>query len=99
MPQGDIRRGFGRGVDEAQRRGNQIVQDNVPTHVRNGNMVEGVFIASGTNKTIQHGLGRPLRGWHTLRPRGTGQVSEVSADDKRLVLTATADVTVDIWVY
>lgn len=99
MPQNDIRRGFSRGVDEAQRRANQGVQDNVPSHVRNGVMIQGVFVASGTNKTIQHKLGRQLSGWHALRPRGTGQVSEVSSNDKTLTLTASADVTVDVWVY
>lgn len=70
--------------------------------ILNGRLIEGTVLASGDN-SISHGLGRKLLGWIPVRcsaavdlydKQGTNTVP-----DKLLVLNASADVTVSLWVF
>jgi hypothetical protein len=101
VPQLEKRRGFGRGVDEAQRIAGNSVQDNVPTHIRNGVLLKDVSVAASGSVTVNHKLGRALSGWQLMRPRGAGNVHETSSDARVLKLAESAGVamTFDLWVF
>lgn len=66
---------------------------------------EGNPIALKANErtNIAHMLGRAPKGWFLVSPQGPGQVYEVDPQglprDRFIVLKATEDMTVDIWVF
>lgn len=64
-----------------------------------GVLLQGVEVQVGTN-TINHKLGRKPAGWFTTRVLlGFPGFIEVGADERVLLLSATAAATVDLWVY
>jgi hypothetical protein len=85
------------------------LQDNVDNSLRplltnprnDGHLIENIVITSGTAKTVNHGLGRILRGWEIADKNANANVwkSTSSFPDKTLILNASANVTVSIYVY
>lgn len=77
------------------------MQDNVPTHVRNGVMLRDLSIPASGTLVVNHKLGRALSGWQLQRPRGAGSVHETSSNNKTLTLAESAGValTFNLWVY
>lgn len=93
------------------------MREQVPEWVRTGKMISGVefLVTSATRtKTIQHGLGRPLRGWFFARFRRVGTLGgglqvffeETASDSDKLTIrlstTATASdfkYVADVWVF
>lgn len=59
----------------------------------------GSFVLSTEALTIAHGQGRPLAGWLATRHTAPAHVVEVSADRDTLVLVASDDVRIDLWVW
>lgn len=68
----------------------------------NGQILEGVQLAVGSN-TINHKLGRKLRGWWIVRQRATGSVYDTQDTNPTpavtLKLTSDAIVSVDLLVF
>lgn len=71
----------------------------------NGLPVTGVVLPAGAKTDVAHGLGRKWAGWLITRRYGTNP-SAVSSEfatqtdtSRFITLTATADTTIDIWVY
>ena len=68
-----------------------------------GHLLEDVSLVSGLN-TIDHKLGRPIRGWIITRSNGGLHIPSVDQDnnrhdDKTLVIFFSQAATADIWVF
>lgn len=67
-----------------------------------GTVLKSVVLASGAN-VISHKLGRKLQGWFFTRQRATGSAYDTQDTNVRpeltLLLTASAAMTVDIYVF
>jgi hypothetical protein len=67
-----------------------------------GTVLEKVVLTSGSN-TIRHTLGRVLKGWFIVRQRASATLYDTqdsnSTPQITLLLTASANVTVDIYVF
>lgn len=67
-----------------------------------GKILEKVVLTTGSN-TIQHTLGRPLKGWFIVRQRASATLYDTQDSNATpqvtLLLTASAGVTVDIYVF
>lgn len=87
------------------------IQDNVrrafasllgSTAILNGRLVLEQDLSIGTN-TINHGLGRAPRGWIPVRVRAATTLSDTqdanTTPSRTLLITSTAVVTVDLWVF
>lgn len=70
--------------------------------ILDGVLLPGVELVSGSN-VVPHMLGRVLRGWIPVRVRADATLYDTQDDNdapsKTLLLTASADVTVDLWVF
>lgn len=58
-----------------------------------------VALTAGVDERVLHGLGRELVGWMVTRQSGPGSAWEVSADRDVLVLQASLDMEVDLWLW
>lgn len=90
-----------------------FVQDNVEAALQpllanplasDGHLITGQLIAiSPTYTMVGHGLNRPLRGWIPVRVRGSATLwddqDNNAASTQTLKLTASAAVTVDLYVF
>lgn len=67
-----------------------------------GDILEGIQLASGAN-TINHKLGRKLRGWFIVRQRALASIYDTQDTNPTpavtLRLTSNASVKVDIFVF
>lgn len=72
------------------------------TSVSSGVTLSGVRLAVGSN-TINHGLNRTLIGWFIVRQRSAGSIFDTqdsnTTPDLNLLLTSSAAVSVDIYVF
>ena len=68
--------------------------------ILNGNLVKDISIVTGTPKTIEHKLGREYIGWLAVK-RSSGALlwQSTSTVPGTLVLNASANVSVDLWVF
>jgi len=73
----------------------------------NGNLVTGIVFAAGVAKTIDHGLGRPVRGYIVVRNYGTNvanfvgeqPLAQPSDPSKQINLITTLASTMDVWFF
>lgn len=72
----------------------------LPALSERGVLLQSVALSAGST-AVDHGLGRAPSGWLVVRSRGAAgaAIAEVSSDARSLVLTATAAVSVDLWVW
>lgn len=67
-----------------------------------GQLLKSVSLVSGSN-SINHKLGRKLQGWIIVRLRASATVYDTQDANQSpavtLQLTASAPVTVDLWVF
>jgi hypothetical protein len=63
-----------------------------------GVLLENVVLTSGDN-TISHTLSRQIRGWLIVDKQGAADIYRTGWSDKFLNLHATANVTVNLWVF
>lgn len=67
-----------------------------------GILLEGIVLSSGAN-VVNHKLGRKLKGWVVTRLRASATIYDTQDTNQRpeltLNLTASAAVTVDIFVF
>lgn len=70
--------------------------------ILNGVLLSSVALAVGSN-IVNHGLGRTLRGWIPVRLRASATVYDTQDSNSTpaltLLLTASAAVTADLWVF
>lgn len=65
----------------------------------NGLRVDDIAIVSGTNKSVAHGLGREPQGWFVIGQYSASSVYEISRSSTFLIIDASANVTVDLWIF
>ncbi len=91
-----------RNLNQIQQNITQAVNPLLANPANLGALVTGVKLVIGSN-AIGHGLGRALQGWSIVRQRGVASVYDTqdsnSAPTKTLLLTSSAVVTVDIYVF
>lgn len=85
------------------------IQDNVETALRpilknpllDGRLIEGIDITVGEACTVEHGLGRNLRGWFVVSPNASSNVWETASalPTKTLILNASANVRISVWIF
>ena len=67
-----------------------------------GSILQNVSLSTGSN-TINHKLGRKLQGWWLVRKRAAASVYDTQDSNQMpsltLLLTSSADVVVDIFVF
>lgn len=63
-----------------------------------GLLVPNVVLVIGTN-TVIHKLGRAPQGWVITDIDSASTIFKVTMDSQSLVLDASADVTISLWVY
>jgi len=104
----EIKGGFGRGVDVAQRQSQQYTDTKVPDWIKSGARIKDVKFASGeTEVTVQHKLQRKIEGWSMQRLRQSAGdfnvIYEVSSDEATIRLARDAQnadpCTLDLWVF
>lgn len=89
-------------VVDIQTKTQKALQDlavNAP-HVQ-GVQLDGVKLST-TATLVKHGLGREVKGWMVVDQVGQAHVERVTTNEfpkANLVLTASADTTVSLWVY
>lgn len=80
-----------------------VFRDIVSKEVLDGRLIENIAITTGTEKTINHGLGRAIRGWIVTRTSAGATVWDSQSNNTTpratLVLNASANVTISIWVF
>lgn len=89
----------------------RFLQDNVAAVFKDiagrtlldGRLIEAIAITAGTAKTVSHNLGRKLVGWSVVRKDAGAEVWESITNDtiptRTIVLNASADVTISLWVF
>lgn len=67
-----------------------------------GHQLKNVELASGSN-VVNHGLGKTLTGWFIVRQRSAATMYDTQDSNQMpqltLNLTASAPVSIDLWVY
>jgi hypothetical protein len=81
---------------------NKAISDLSKNSLMGGSVLHSIVLKSGSND-VSHKLGSKLQGWFLTRIRGNATVYDKQdgnkAPDKTLTLVASADVTVDIYVF
>lgn len=71
--------------------------------VLDGNLIEEISLIGGVSKSINHGLGRNLRGWFLTRNSSEAVVWDEQLTnnmvDKTLILQSSDDCVISIWVF
>lgn len=69
--------------------------------VIDGRLISGVAITSGAALEVNHGLGHAPRGWVVAGRNANATVWETASDtpNATLVLNASADVTINLWLF
>ena len=68
--------------------------------ILDGRQIDGIELTAATAKKIAHGLNRKPRGWHPVDQNAAADIHRSEAwDPEFLTLTASANVTVSLWVY
>ena len=80
-----------------------VFKDITSRDILDGRLIENVSIVSGVEMVLSHKLGRAIRGWTLTRLSAGAIVWDSQADNPTpkatLVLNASADVTVSLWVF
>ena len=68
-----------------------------------GVLIEGVVLSFGSTTTVNHGLGRTVRGFEVVYKNNSVEVWAEDANQalptKTLVLSTSADATINLWVW
>jgi hypothetical protein len=89
-------------VNLIQDQTNSTINDILESQIIDSVLLENVSLTTGDN-TVSHKLGRKLIGWIIVRQRSAGTVYDKQdtnqLNDKTLLLTASANMTVDLHVF
>ena len=90
----------------------QFIQDNIDDALRgllvtapilDGNLIEDIVIVTGTEKLVNHNLGRNLIGWIITRKSASSVVWDSQSTNNNpsttLALNSSANVTISIWAF
>jgi len=87
------------------------VQDNIAEVITNltsnpilsGVLVENIVLTFGSTTTVNHGLGRKVRGWIITAKNNAVDVYALDANQvyptKQLILSTSATATISLWVF
>lgn len=69
--------------------------------ILDGRLISDIVIETGTPKEINHGLGKPIRGWIITDINADANVyrSASTTPNSTFVLNASANCTVSLWVF
>lgn len=85
-----------------QNRWAALIEPPLSQPIIQGVLLKDVSLDAGAN-VINHRLGRALQGWLVVRQRAAAQLYDTQDDNTRpnltLLLTSSAPVSVDIWVF
>ena len=89
-------------INQLQQNISQAVNPVLALPLTKGLTLANVQLTAGTNN-VPHTLGRTLQGWFVTRIRSSATIYDAqdsnTSPNKILVLVASADVTVDLFVY
>ena len=68
-----------------------------------GILIEDVQLTSGSTTTVNHGLGRKIRGWEIVYKNANADIWAADANqtlpNRQLVLSCSATAKVNLWVF
>jgi len=88
-----------------------MIQDNVSEYLKqitnnpriNGLLIENIDLVFGQTTTVNHGLGRAIRGFEIVYKNNSVDIwaedSNQSLPTKTITLSTSADATINLWVY
>jgi hypothetical protein len=79
----------------------QIFNQILKKQIIDGVILEDLTITSGTPLSIDHGLNTLIRGWIVIRKNASSNIYESASDTptKTLILNASSNVTISLWVF
>jgi hypothetical protein len=85
-------------LEQLQRNIEDFLKASVPEFLANGEDLGQLVLASGAN-VVNHKLQRVPQGFLILDQNANASVYRTAATDRTVTLTASAAVTVKVWVY
>lgn len=92
--------------DEINRLGEDVrlaIEPLLQSEIVNGVLLKNVQLVAARTNSIDHKLGRILRGWAVVRRRADSSVWDEQDgnrfENRTLLLRCSADVVVDLWVF
>lgn len=78
-----------------------VFQDIVTREILDGQIITGIELLFGTPSSVSHKLSRPFTGYLVIRKNAASEIwdSPSTAPSSILVLNASVNVTIDIWVF
>lgn len=75
--------------------------DRLDSEIVNGHQIDSIDLTAGEANTINHGLGRNLRGYIVVRKDANASIWDETSSTpaKTLKLQTSSDCTVSLWVY
>lgn len=90
-------------VNQMQDNIEQVLRRIISSAILSGQLIEDVDIVTGTEKVVNHGLGRELRGWFIVRQNANANLWDSQAtntlSNKTLILNSSANVKISLWVF
>lgn len=78
----------------------QILSPVINNPITQGQLMSGIALVSGTPKTLNHSLGRMMKGWFVVDNTTNSNVWRTQAlNTQTLTLQASASTTISIWVF
>lgn len=76
----------------------QAISSVIKNPLLNGRLIENLELVSGSNK-IEHKLARSVRGFIPVMRSNAATIYQTENDNKFLTVSASADVTVSLWIF
>lgn len=80
-----------------------VLQSVVTRPILDGVMIEEISLVGTVPQAIDHKLGRKVRGWIVVRKSATADIWDLQDTNvtptRSLILEASADVTISVWVF
>lgn len=90
-------------VNQIQDNVEQVLSPLLRALISDGRLIENILIETGTPKSINHGLGRKLRGWMVTSKNSNADIwdsqSTNKLSSKTLILNSSANVIISLWVF
>lgn len=69
--------------------------------ILDGRLISNISLLSASTTEINHGLGKPIRGWVVVGKNANANIYSSASDtpNATLILNTTADVTISLWVF
>jgi hypothetical protein len=85
----------------------QRINQSIPSFIKNGKLISGIEVQTGTPKSVSHGLGKTPSGAFPIRISGEPVYFGITGMDSSKVTIKTGDgygaqtitSTIDLWVY